>query len=84
MSNQVCKPHELTSGRGLNHCLTSAGAANDREADPPGEEYRQGSLRRGVEGKVARGERRRQDLLHNGGGELVQGDRALPDCPAEA
>ena len=62
----------------------SAGAANDCETDPPGEEYRQGSLRRGVEGEVARRECRSKDLLHNGGGELVQGDRALPDGPTEA
>ena len=61
-----------------------AGSTHHRQADPPGEEHWQGALWRGMEGQMAWGEHRCQDLLHHGGGELVQGNRTLPDSPAEA
>ena len=63
-------------------CNVVTGPEDYCQADPPGAQYRQGPLWRGVEGQVARGERGRQDLLHHGGGQLVQGDRTLPDSAA--
>ena len=60
------------------------GAAYDREADPADQVDWQGSVRRSVEGQLARGERRREDLLHHRGGKLVPRDGALPDGAAAA
>ncbi len=64
-------------------CVMIAGSADDSEANQPDQERRQGALRRGVEGQVARGERRRQNLFHHRGAELVPRDGALPDSAAQ-
>ena len=50
------------------------GAAHHRQADPDDEADRQGAVRGGVDGPVARGEGGGQGVLHHRGGQLVQGD----------
>jgi len=64
--------------------VVCSGAANDSKADIASAQRRERSIRRSVEGKVARRERGRQDLLHDGRGFVVSRDRDLPDGHAEA
>jgi hypothetical protein len=60
----------------------TAGAAVDCPPDPADGYNREGPLRRGVAGALARGERGRQDILLARGVLLVQRGRDLPDGDA--
>lgn len=61
-----------------------AGSKDHRETDSDGEADWKRSLRRSLDGKVAWRKGRRQSVFYHGGGQLVQRNRNLPDCPNEA
>lgn len=78
-------PRGLLPGGCCNHpSRLFAGSKDHREADPDGEADWKRSLRRSLDGKVAWRKGRRQGVFYHGGGQLVQRNRNLPDCPNEA
>lgn len=67
------------------HCFYShlTGAAHHCEADPDGAPYWKRAIWRGVARSVAGGEGSSQSVLYSRGGQLVQRDGDISDCPHE-
>lgn len=61
----------------------SVGAAHYSQADPDGDTDREGPLWRGVDGEMEGRESSCESLFHHRGGQLVQRDRDISDCPHE-
>lgn len=82
--NLIDDPHQIIQTTGDTTFLsTRSGPADHRQADPDGASDWQGAVRRGVAWPLARRKSGCQSVLYKRGGQLVPGDRDLPDGPDE-
>lgn len=72
--------------RASSNCLSLlfTGSKDHRKTDSDGKADWKRSLRRSLDGKVAWRKGSRESVFYHGGGQLVQRNRNLPDCPDEA